>query len=358
MSLRAPGSGLRCSLSAIRADHECPLPFEFAPSSTDGPVAGSNDPANPSITAPATFVVTQTTNGVTVDAGTEAITSNRNLSVSFASETRGAVIFYTTDGSDPVPGQPATRRFDPDAPIEFAGHESGATVRTIALGPSMYPSIVTERLVSVFWDAAEAPVFTPAPGNYTTNQSVEITTPTANATIYYTIAEGTGAAPVPEPGAPGTFEYTGPIAVEGTGTAKSISAVSVRDEMVASPVSSAVYSIGFEPAQSPTFSLPAGSYASDQSVALATTEADATIYYTLSTTATAPPTPVPGAVGTFEYTGSISVAGNGSVRSITAIAVSPQKLNSLPVSATWSISYPQASAATFAPGAPSSSRLR
>jgi hypothetical protein len=77
-----------------------------------------------------------------------------------------------------------------------------------------------------------APVFSPAPGTYTSTQSVSISTPTPNTYIYYTLNGTT-------PNSSSTL-YTRPLSVKSTET---INAVAITAGTIISPVASATYTI-------------------------------------------------------------------------------------------------------------------
>ncbi len=294
----------------------CPLPFEFTPADTASAVASTSDPANPRVTAPPTFVVVQTSTGVAIDASGSSVVSNRNVRVQLESDTRGAIVYYTTDGNPPLPGQGSTRRYSDSEPIELTTHGVTTTVRAIAVASSMYPSVITTRDIAVVYDQVASPVFSPVPGNYDSDQTITLSTATPGATIYYRIVDGTGGAAAPAPGAIGTLEYTGPIVVAGTGTAKSISAIAVRSEMVASAVSTGVYTIGYTQAGAPVFSPPGGVFASGGLVVeMSSASAGATIWYTLDGS-----DPVPGGSSSITSGGSITVTNTTTVR---AVATAP-----------------------------------
>lgn len=86
---------------------------------------------------------------------------------------------------------------------------------------------------SVVGLAVDAPVFTPAPGNYTTTQNVTLASATAGATIRYTVD---GSAPTASSAA-----YGGAITVAAPG--KTIKAIAIKDGAM-SPVATAVYQVG------------------------------------------------------------------------------------------------------------------
>jgi hypothetical protein len=119
---------------------------------------------------------------------------------------------------------------------------------------------------------AAAPVITPDGGTFSASQTVQLSTTTASADIYYTLD---GSVPTPS-----STLYTGPITISATTTLKAIATAS---GYVQSGVSSATFSFpGVPPI--PSFSPAAGTYTTAQSVSISDTEADATIYYTTNGT--------------------------------------------------------------------------
>jgi hypothetical protein len=103
--------------------------------------------------------------------------------------------------------------------------------------------------------------------------SVEITTSTPGAEVYYTL-DGS------EPSADATV-YTDPINVSSHGTSITIKAVSQKIGLLTSDVSVGVYAISYDSVAEPTFNITPGTYATDITVELATSTNDATIHYTL-----------------------------------------------------------------------------
>jgi hypothetical protein len=85
-------------------------------------------------------------------------------------------------------------------------------------------------------EPAQPPAFSPAPGTYTSNQTVTIADSTPGSTIYYTTD---GSAPTPS-----SSVYSGPIAVGKTTVIQSIAAAGGYS---ASPVASATYTINLPP---------------------------------------------------------------------------------------------------------------
>ena len=166
-------------------------------------------------------------------------------------------------------------------------------------------------------------IFFSGHGTYNTDQSVAITTTTSGATLYYTTD---GSTPTTS-----STQYTSAISVAGNGTNTTIKAIAVKSGMANSVEVSGTWTIGYDTVAALTFSPSAGTYNTDQSVTISTTTSGATIYYTLDGS-----TPT---TSSTQYTGAISVAGNGTTRTIKAIAVKSGMVNSAVVSGTWIITY-------------------
>lgn len=144
-----------------------------------------------------------------------------------------------------------------------------------------------------------APSFSPSGGNYTTAQSVVLSSGTSKATIYYTT---NGTTPTMN-----STVYSSAIPV-GTGTTK-IEAFAQATGMSPSAVVSATYRVGAAVTASPTFNPPAGTYTSTQSVQLLDTNSNAVIYYTTDGS-----TPI---VGTSKvYSAAITVAASTTINAI------------------------------------------
>lgn len=170
--------------------------------------------------------------------------------------------------------------------------------------------------------AVAMPVFSIPGGTYTTDQSIAISSLTPDATIRYTTD-----------GSPPTVAsalYAGPISVAGNGVTMTITAIAVKAGMTDSPVISATYTITYsQSAAVPTFTPPAGTYSSDQSVTINCATSGAVIYYT--TDGSTPTT------ASAVYGGAIPVSGNGTSVTITAMAIKPGLANSAAASATYTI---------------------
>src|SRR5580700_10796979 len=172
---------------------------------------------------------------------------------------------------------------------------------------------------------AAAPTFQPAPGTYSTAQSVTLSSTTPGFSIYYT-TNGT------TPSVNSTL-YTGAIAVSSSMT---IEAIAVASGYSASPVASGAYVIA-PPAAAPTFQPTPGTYNAAQSVTLSSTTPGFSIHYTTNGT-----TP---SVSSTLYSGAIAVT---SSMTIEAIAVASGYSASPVASGAYMIGTP-ATAPTFTP---------
>jgi hypothetical protein len=149
-------------------------------------------------------------------------------SVTIATETQGASVFYTVDGSKPT----ASSGTAYSGPINLSGD---ATVKAIALKAGWIDSSVAsaEFSISLPMPAVEAPVFDIGSGSYPGPRSVEISTSTAEASIRYTM-DGS------EPTATLGTRYSGPVEVASNGTIK---AIAFKEGMDDSEVAEAAYVI-------------------------------------------------------------------------------------------------------------------
>ena len=114
------------------------------------------------------------------------------------------------------------------------------------------------------------PVASPFAGIFTTAQSVELSSTTAGASIYYTLDGSTPST------SSNSILYTGPILVA---VSQTIKAVSIKSGYLNSSVATFNYSISGTVA-APTFSVGTGTYSSAQTVSLSSGTPGAIIYYT------------------------------------------------------------------------------
>ena len=145
-------------------------------------------------------------------------------SVTLSSSTTGAVIYYTTNGTTPTASSAVY-----SSPIAV-GYGS-TTIEALAIANNVASSVNTATY-AVTQPGTPAPVFTPAAGSYTGQQSISITDTDASAVIHYTV-DGT------QPSAASTT-YAGPIVITSTTT---INAIAIDPALQNSVVVSAPYVI-------------------------------------------------------------------------------------------------------------------
>ena len=122
--------------------------------------------------------------------------------VAISSQTFGATIIYTTDGSAPCCVKERGTIYS--GPVAIAAN---TTLKAMACALLRAESLITTGVYTIRPpETVATPAFSPAAGTYITTQSVSITTATADATIRYT-SDGT-----PASCASGTV-YSGPIEV-------------------------------------------------------------------------------------------------------------------------------------------------
>jgi uncharacterized repeat protein (TIGR03803 family) len=144
---------------------------------------------------------------------------------------------------------------------------------------------------------AAKPKFSPAPGAYTTAQSVTISDATSGATIYYTL--NGGATPA---------KYTAPI---GVSASTIITAYATSSTLPRSQPATGGYQIGSVTA-TPEFTPAAGTYTLAQSVTIADADPHAAVYYTTDGS-----TPT---ISSTKYTKAIAVTKTETINAIAAAA--------------------------------------
>ena len=225
-----------------------------------------------------------------INPGSESFSPS--VQVTITDSTPGATIYYTTDGSTPTISSTQYAR-----PITVTSTE---TINAFATAASYTPSSMASATYTL-QTQAQMPTFSPAPGTYSSSQSVSVSDAAPNATIYYTTD---GSTPTTS-----STRYTGPITVSTTTT---LNAIASAPNYTQSAVASATYTIQIPQAATPTFNPPGGSYLLPQSVTISDSTPNATIYYT--TDGSTPTT------SSRQYTGPITVIMTTTIR---AIAVGP-----------------------------------
>ena len=197
------------------------------------------------------------------------------------------------------------------------------------LAPNYVNSVVASGTFTINLPAAATPTFSPAPGTFTSAQTVTLSDASAGATIYYTIDGSTPTTASPR--------YTAPISVTATTT---INAIATASGFNQSAVGSGTFTINQPPAATPAFSVAPGTFTSVQTITLTDTTAGAVIYYTTDGS-----TPT---VSSTRYTAPISVS---ATETINAIATASGYNQSAVASGTFTINLPAAAAPAFSPAA-------
>ncbi len=203
----------------------------------------------------------------------------------------GATIYYTTDGTTPTSSSKTYT-----APIAIS---ATTTLNAIAEESGYNSSTVATATYTITLPTAATPQFTPAPGTFTSAQSVSITDTTAGVTVYYTTD---GSTPTTSSKA-----YSAPITISATTT---INAIAVATGYTSSTVATGTYTINLPMTATPQFTPAPGPYSSAQSVTIADSTTGANIYYTTDGTA-------PTAASTL-YSGAIPVAADTTIKAIAA----------------------------------------
>ena len=214
--------------------------------------------------------------------------------VSIASATSGATIYYTTDGTTPT-----------TASTKYTGAitvNSAMTIKAIAVkSGSTNSGIISASYTIKAREVVATPTFSPAGGEVEEGATVSIACATEGATIYYTT---NGAEPTTS-----ATKYTGAIAVN---SAMTIKAIAVKDGYYTnSAVASASFTIkAREVVATPVISPAGGEVEKGASVTITCATSGATIYYT---TNGAEPT-----TSATKYTGAIAVNSAMTIKAIAA----------------------------------------
>jgi Chitobiase/beta-hexosaminidase C-terminal domain/Legume lectin domain len=214
----------------------------------------------------------------------------------------------------------------------------GGNTAYVGFGGSTGAATATQSLAS--WTYTEEspgqagiPTFSPSPGTYLGSQSVTLSSASSGAVICYSTT-GSPATNGATSCATGTL-YTGPVTVSASETLHATAGGTGYND---SPVVSGNYVIQTSVA-TPTFSPAAGTYTSEQSVAISDNTSNVTIYYTTNGTA-------PTASST-KYTGPITVS---STETLEAVAIATGGTSSTVASSAYTINPAAAvSLPTFSP---------
>ncbi|MCX8059389.1 MAG: chitobiase/beta-hexosaminidase C-terminal domain-containing protein, partial [Spirochaetes bacterium] len=206
--------------------------------------------------------------------------------VTITTNTSGATIRYTTDGT--IPSSSYGNIYS--GPINLT---TNTTINAIAYKGGMTDSQVTSAIFNI---KVAAPTFSLASGTYNGTQSVNINCSTSGATIRYTTD---GSNPTPTYG----FLYTGAINISTNTTLK---AIAYKSNMTDSDITTSTYYIKVA---TPTFSPSPGTYISQQSITISCSTSGATIKYTTDGT---DPSPTNGNT----YSGAITITASTTLKAM------------------------------------------
>jgi len=220
-----------------------------------------------SATASATYTISISPSKVATPTFSPLVgTYSNGQIVTISCGTSGAVIRFTSDGSEPTSSS--------DIYTDITLVIGTVTFRAKAFKSGMTDSDTASATYTVqsSVDTVATPTLSPTGGTYSSSQSVSITCGTSGVTIRYTVdgSEPTSTSAV----------YSSPIPVASTTLVK---ARAFKAGMTDSPTASALYTI--QPASgvvaTPILSPGAGSYTSTLSVTISCDTSGATIRYTL-----------------------------------------------------------------------------
>jgi len=159
---------------------------------------------------------------------------HNSLQISMTDSTPGAQIFYTTDGTTP-----STASSLYTGPFAISKTQ---TIKAMAAGSGLLASGVDSETYTLV-NQVPTPTFNPVPGDYTSAQSVSITTTWPGSTIYYTTD---GTTPTTS-----SSQYSTPLPMSATTT---INALATAPNLANSQVASGLYTIAPNTASSINFS--------------------------------------------------------------------------------------------------------
>ncbi len=218
--------------------------------------------------------------------------------------TNGAAVLYAFDATDL---SDVFYESDTNATRDSAGPANKFSVPVVTNGKvyvAAHGEVDVYGLLNATANTA-APVINPNGGAFTTSQSVQISSSTPSASIFFTLD---GSTPTPT-----STPYTAPITIS---TDTTLNAIATATGYNPSSVSSATFTFT---SQAPpiTFAPAAGNYPTAQTVTLTDADANAKIYYTTDGSS-------PSASSTL-YTGPIQVSVS---ETINAVAIDPTLQNS------------------------------
>ena len=182
--------------------------------------------------------------------------------VTMQSDTFGATIVYTDDGSTPSCEHKLGKIYSEPVAVSET-----TTLKAMACRLARAESLITTGTYNIERPIA-APVFSPEGGTYVSAQSVSMSSATIGTTIRYT---DDGSAPTCSTG----ILYANPVQIEQTTTLTAIACT----ERKGSDTASATYTIT-PPATAPSLTPAPGAYTGEQHIAIASTTPGASFRYT------------------------------------------------------------------------------
>jgi hypothetical protein len=216
-------------------------------------------------------------------------------SVTITDATTGSSIYYTTDGSTPLPGVGTTQHYT--TPLTLT---STTTVTAIATAAG-YSNSSTATATYTLEAPAATPAFNPKGGKVSTTQAISITDATSGAMIYYT-TDGS----VPSPGLGTTRQYGAPFALPASATVKAIATANGYSPSAVSAQSFTVQRVAM-----PAFSPAGGAILTTQTITISDTTSGAAIYYTTDGTI-----PSPGMGSTKQFGTPFVITAAGTVKAV------------------------------------------
>jgi uncharacterized protein (TIGR03118 family) len=181
-------------------------PFGISKTTTVKAIAGASGLADSAASSASYTIDLNATATPTFSLASGNFIGNQLLTI--ADTSKGAVIYYTVDGSTPTTGSTIYSK--------AISVTKTTTVKAIALAPDLTQSAVVSAVYTISAPSSPTatPTFSPVAGYYTSAQSVTLADTTSGATIYYT-TDGT----TPTTNSP---VYRQPIGVSATTTIKAI----------------------------------------------------------------------------------------------------------------------------------------
>lgn len=160
-------------------------------------------------------------------------TYSSDQTISIATSTEGATIYYTTDGTTPTKSSLTYA-----LPIPVSGNNTVKTIKAFAAQAGMNDSAVASATYTIDYTKVSTPQFVLPEGTYSSDQTVEITDNTSGAIIYYTTDDS-----IPTES---SILYGGAIPLPGPSKTWIVKAIATKTGMATSTVAKATYTILYQ----------------------------------------------------------------------------------------------------------------